>query len=81
MPYISKHERARGGYAADGESVDLERDWSIPTNYDTLRRRPPAPVPTESRYGAATTDPRGREGPGWHKGANGLPVKTKEASV
>lgn len=44
---------------------------------------PPAPLPATAprtspdRYGRATTDPLGRDGPGWHKGRNGLPVKTK----
>lgn len=33
-----------------------------------------------SRYGAATTDPLGREGPGWHVGKqSGLPTKDKNA--
>jgi hypothetical protein len=35
------------------------------------------PMPDQSRYGRATTDPLGREGPGWTKGRNGLPVQTK----
>lgn len=38
---------------------------------------PPLPAPDQSRYGTATTDPLGREGPGWHKGKNGLPTRTK----
>jgi len=39
--------------------------------------RPALPVPDQSRYGAATTDPLGREGPGWRKGDNGLPILRK----
>lgn len=35
--------------------------------------RPPLPVPDQSRYGAATTDPLGREGPGWRLGDDRLP--------
>jgi len=107
MPYISKHERARGGYAAkpaptigvrgdtpEGRArlaacagagirhgrppaLDHERDWSIPTDMETLQARL-LPTPDQSRYGTATTDPLGREGPGWKKGANGLPVKVKD---
>lgn len=34
-----------------------------------------------SRYGSATTDPLGREGPGWHKGGSGLPVLKKDRWV
>ena len=30
------------------------------------------------QYGTSTSDPLGREGPGWKRGANGLPVKVKE---
>jgi hypothetical protein len=42
---------------------------------------PPTEAPTSSdRYGRATTDPLGREGPGWTKGRNGLPVKTRETN-
>lgn len=29
-------------------------------------------------YGTATSDPLGREGPGWKRGKNGLPVRIKE---
>lgn len=31
----------------------------------------------DREYGTATTDPLGREGPGWLKGKNGLPVRDK----
>lgn len=43
---------------------------------DALRTRA-LPAPDQSRYGTATTDPLGRDGPGWHTGPSGLPVKDK----
>lgn len=37
------------------------------------------PIPDQSRYGTATTDPLGRDGPGWHLDKNSrLPVRDKE---
>lgn len=38
---------------------------------------PALPTPDQSRYGTATTDPLGREGPGWHTGKTGLPTLRK----
>ena len=79
MPGISKERMAQGGRTPSGVSVDEDRDWSIPTDARTLMARP-TPLPDQGRYGTATSDPLGREGPGWHIGPSGLPVKDKEAS-
>lgn len=44
---------------------------------DPNDERPRLPVPDQSRYGSATTDPLGREGRGWKKGSHGLPQLRK----
>ena len=36
--------------------VDAPSDWTVPTDYDTLRARV-LPVPDQSRYGTATEHP------------------------
>lgn len=75
MPSISAHQRIRGGYRPP-TAPEVDRDWSVPTDAATLQGRR-LPAPDQSRYGSATTDPLGREGPGWHRGPSGLPVKDK----
>lgn len=49
MPEMTKGRRASGGWVGDLD-VDHDRDWSIPTDLETLRRRP-LPSPDQSRYG------------------------------
>lgn len=39
---------------------------AMPLEWQLLAERE-LPVPDQSRYGTATTDPLGRDGPGWHK--------------
>lgn len=53
-------------------------DWDDPKNWNakTLAHRV-LPPPDQTRYGTATTDPLGRDAPGWRKGSGGLPVKVK----
>lgn len=51
----------------------------MPPEWQLLADRVLTPV-DQNRYGHATTDPLGRDGPGWHKGKNGLPVKDKSAA-
>jgi len=80
MPYISPAQRAQGGFTSlrprdphDGGPCDC--DWSVPRSAAWLAHR--VMPPRQRVYGTATTDPLGREGPGWHKGKNGLPVRGK----
>lgn len=63
----------------DGGPCDC--DWSK-GHYDAawLQHRA-LRVPDQSRYGTATTDPLGRDEPGWHKGTHGLPVKTRAPKI
>lgn len=78
MPQLSKEGRAQGGWAPEDVEVDHDRDWTKPTTTAELHARPPAPLPDQSRYGTATTDPLGRDGEGWHLDKNSrLPVKDK----
>lgn len=59
----------------DGEPCTC--DWSTPKTAAQLRHRV-LPRPDQSRYGTATTDPLGRDGPDWHTSKqHGLPVRTK----
>lgn len=81
MPYITPAQRAQGPYASgrmpdphDGGPCDC--DWSVPVSAARLQHRV-LPAPDQSRYGTATTDPLGRDGPGWRTGKNGLPVRNK----
>ena len=81
MPYITPAQRAQGPYASGrqpdphhGEPCDC--DWSTP-QYDAAWLMHRVLPPRNRVYGTATTDPLGREGPGWHKAKNGLPVRDK----
>lgn len=67
MPEISPAQRMQGGFSPPRRRkvALLWDDW------------PPVPAPDQSKYGTATTDPLGREGPGWTKGKHGLPVRVK----
>lgn len=72
MPEMPNGRRGSGGWV-DQTAIPLPPEWQI------LADREPA-VPDQSRYGTATTDPLGRDGPGWHKNPKtGLPVKDKES--
>lgn len=57
MPGISKEKMAQGGYTPDRVAPDPGRDWTAPTDAQTLRRRV-LDVPDQSRYGHATDTPR-----------------------
>lgn len=83
MPYISPEKRAEGSRLWSGDPRDwphgdqpCDCDWTKPKTAAELRHRH-LPEPDQSRYGTATSDPLGREGPGWQKGKNGLPVRIK----
>ena len=84
MPYIEPAKRAQGGHTSlrpldphNGEPCDC--DWSKPAKPGQgaawLTHR--VIVPRERVYGTATTDPLGRDGPGWTTGRNGLPSRVK----
>lgn len=81
MPYITAAQRAQGPFTALRDSPHAGNpctcDWTTPTSAEHLQHRR-LPYPDQSRYGKATTDPRGRYGPGWKQGAAGLPVRVKE---
>lgn len=77
MPRIAAEKCHQGGHAHAPARPDPTRDWSTPTSAAELRRRV-LPYPDQNRYGTATTDPLGREGPGWHKGPSGLPTRSKQ---
>lgn len=74
MPEMDNGRRAAGGWTAVGMPGLPLDEWS---DVERLQLRT-LPGPDQSRYGTATTDPLGRDGPGWHKGKNGLPVKDKQ---
>lgn len=61
MPELSAAARGAGGQTPRGDRAPLSD----------------LQVRNQSRYGTATTDPLGRDGPGWHKGDSGLPVINK----
>lgn len=60
MPYIPAARRAQGGYKPqqdEPDDINMDAvDWSVPQPAHILRRRV-LPVPDQSRYGTATTDP------------------------
>lgn len=73
MPGMTSGKRASGGW------VD-QTDLPLPPEWELLAARD-IPLPDQSRYGTATTDPLGRDGPGWHKNPKtGLYVKEKDAT-
>lgn len=56
MPELRPEQRAAGGHTSLDAEPWPDHDWSIPTDAATLRHRV-LPVPDQSRYGHATTDP------------------------
>jgi hypothetical protein len=73
-PAASVSRVSAGGYrCAEHMPPQPSRAPSCVTSPSTTR---PAPV-----YGSATTDPLGREGPGWHKGTqSALPTRDRVGS-
>jgi hypothetical protein len=68
MPEMTAGRRGSGGHRPAPVDADVRLPWDD---------APPIPFPDQARYGTATTDPLGREGPGWHIGDNRLPTLDK----
>lgn len=80
VPELAWQGRAQGGWVAQPHDPHAGApcvcDWTTPKSAAELRHRP-TPMPDQSRYGTATTDPLGRNAPEWTKGKHGLPVRIK----
>lgn len=56
MPYIPKEKRAAGAWVGEDAEPRDDIDWSVPQPAELLKHRR-LPVPDQSRYGTAKTDP------------------------
>lgn len=82
MPYMTAEKRAAGGHTPNTydphNGGPCTCDWSDPKTWTAANMAHRVlRGPDQSRYGTATTDPLGREGPGWKTGTHGLPVRVK----